>query len=221
MHRRLDMNNSINVKKIKQKVYRESDQDGIIEIWMGIFFLFYAAFIDNFARGIKISPAMLIFMILMAGYPILYLKMIRNTFTYPRMGYVNLKEEITPVYTFTVILPLILLPLFIYIAVRFLRSSLDISLILRWMSVVFGLVFGALFFNLAQKYGKNIYFALMAFSLLGGIILAVITWREPGVTILLVIISLFFLIHGIFMLVRFIRKYPKPKPEITNAKKAK
>ena len=215
------MNNSINVKKIKQKVYRESDQDGIIEIWMGIFFLFYAAFIDNFARGIKISPAMLIFMILMAGYPILYLKMIRNTFTYPRMGYVNLKEEITPVYTFTVILPLILLPLFIYIAVRFLRSSLDISLILRWMSVVFGLVFGALFFNLAQKYGKNIYFALMAFSLLGGIILAVITWREPGVTILLVIISLFFLIHGIFMLVRFIRKYPKPKPEITNAKKAK
>ena len=188
---------------------------------MGIFFLFYAAFIDNFARGIKISPAMLIFMILMAAYPILYLKMIRNTFTYPRMGYVNLKEEITPVYTFTVILPLILLPLFIYIAVRFFRSSLDISLILRWMSVVFGLVFGALFFNLAQKYGKNIYFALMAFSLLGGIILAVITWREPGVTILLVIISLFFLIHGIFMLIRFIRKYPKPKPEITNAKKAK
>ena len=221
MHRRLDMNNSINVKKIKQKVYRESDQDGIIEIWMGIFFLFYAAFIDNFARGIKISPSMLIFMILMAGYPIFYLKMIRNTFTYPRMGYVNLKEEITPVYTFTVILPLILLPLFIYIAVRFLSSSLDIALILRWMSVVFGLVFGTLFFNLAQKYGKNIYFALMAFSLLGGIILAVITWGEPGVTILLVIISLFFLIHGIFMLVRFIRKYPKPKPEITNAKKVR
>jgi hypothetical protein len=70
MHRRLDMNNSINVKKIKQKVYREFDQDGIIEIWMGIFFLFYAAFIDNFARGIKISPPMLIFMILMAAYPI-------------------------------------------------------------------------------------------------------------------------------------------------------
>jgi len=205
------MKESIDFKKIKQDVYWQSKQDGILEIWMGIFFLYYAVFLDNQIRGIEGSPPMFIFIIFISIFPIIHYKIIRNVFTYPRMGYVNVKEEITTVYAFTVILPLIILPFFIYIMVRFLGDSLNISLILKWVCVLFGLVFGALYYHFAKLYGKKRYMVLMVFSVIAGIVLSQIDDIVPSVSALLAANSIIIFLHGIFMLIRFIRKFPKKK----------
>ncbi|MCP4725778.1 MAG: hypothetical protein GY863_12115 [bacterium] len=202
------MTESDDIKKIRQKVYRDSQQDGIVEIILGMIFLYYAVFIDNFLRGLDTGSAMVVFFVIICAWPVIYLKIIRNVFTYPRIGYVEIKHRFTKTYVFTVIIPLIILPVSTYIAVRFFRDMLDIDLISRLLSVAFGLVFGALFYDFAQRNGKRIYFILTAFSMSAGIILSVVDLNVPGVSVLLIINSIFVLFYGVFMLIRFIRKFP-------------
>ncbi|MFC1493313.1 hypothetical protein ACFL6O_05075 [candidate division KSB1 bacterium] len=203
------MTESANMKKIRQKVYRESQQDGIVEIILGLIFLYYAVFFDNFIRGLNTDSAMVVFFIIICSWPVIYLRIIRNVFTYPRIGYVDIKHRITKKYTFTVIIPLIILPVSMYIIARFFSEILNIDLIARLMSVAFGIVFGALFYDFAQKNGKRIYYILTTFSVSAGIILSIVTLNVPGVTVLLIINSVIVFSYGVFMLIRFVRKFPK------------
>jgi len=212
------MKEFIDMKKIRQKVYRESQQDGINEIFMGMFFFFYTFIFDDLCKGIKMEGPILIFFILMCAYPILYYNLIRNSFTYPRMGYVDIKEKITVSFALTVITPLILIPIIMYFIVWFLNDFFDIALIVRWMSVAFGLIFASLYFSYAKKYGKNFYYILSVFSVIAGLVLSQVSLALSGAAIVILVNGLILLIYGVYMLVRFIIKYPKPKKIRTELK---
>ncbi|MFC1563551.1 hypothetical protein ACFL6G_01385 [candidate division KSB1 bacterium] len=204
------MNESTDIKKIEQKVNRASQQDGFLEIFLGIFLLYYMVILDNVLQGVKSESPLMIFFFIFALYPVFYTKIIRNKFTYPRIGYVNIKEKITRVYTFTVILPLIILPIFTYLTVRFFGENLDIDILSKWLSIVYGLVFGALYYDFAKKYGQALYYVLGVFAVAAGIALSLIPLDAPGVSVLLFFNTVIIFFHGLFMLVRFIIKNPRP-----------
>ncbi len=205
------MNDATDLAHIRQKVLRESKQDGIIEIWAGMFFMYYAVFFDNIAREIATEPAMVVFFIMICSYPLLYFTLIRNIFTYPRMGYVNINEKfpLAPILAFVV--PVTTLPAITFVAVHWMRELVDIYLMLKWMSVLFGLAFGGLYFGLARGFALPAYYILATLAAVSGVVLSMIPHELPGVTVFLVLQSLLLLLYGSLSLFRFIRKYPRPK----------
>ena len=133
---------------------------------MGLFFFFYTFVFDNLCKGVKTESPIFLFFVLFALYPLVYFKLIRNSFTYPRMGYVNIKEEITTGFSLTVILPLIILPIATYLIVWVLKDFPGVNLIIKWMAPAFGLIFAALYFSFAQRFGKRFFYVLMVFSVI-------------------------------------------------------
>jgi len=210
------MNESINLKKIQQKVIRESQQDGITEIFMGMFFFYYTFIFDNLCKGVKSEGPILLFFIFVCIYPILYFKLIRNVFTYPRMGYVDIKEKVTVGFVLTVILPLIVIPFFMYFIVWLINDFPNIDMIIKWLSVIFGLVFSALYFNYAKRYGKKFYYVLAVCSVFVGIVFSQVTLALSGAATLILLNGFILLFYGVYMLIRFTLKYPKPKKTQTN-----
>jgi len=202
-----DMNDYLTTKNIRQKVLRESRQDGFIELWLGILFLYYSVFFDNFAREIPTQRAMIVLFILIVSYPVIHFNLIRNVFIYPRMGYVNTKEKSPLVPVLTFVAPATLLPLITFVAVHWLSDFVDIELLLRLMSVLFGVIFGGLYFRFARQMGIGVYHTAAVVSLVAGVCLSAI---PLGVTIFLVLQSIFLLTYGMLLFVRFIRKYPRP-----------
>ncbi len=196
---------------IHQKILRDSQQDGFIEIWLGIFFLYYTVFYDNFVRELPTQPAMVIFFFIIASFPLIHFRIIRNIFTYPRMGYVNIKMKIPLVPLLVFIIPIATLPLISYVIVHWLRELIDIGLMLKLMSILFGIVFGALYYGFAKSFGLNVYYILTVLSVIIGILFSFIPIGFSGVTAFLALQSIFLFFYGLFMLIRFIRKYPKPK----------
>jgi len=205
------------MKKLQQKVHRESQQDGINEICMGLFFFFYTFVFDNLCKGVKTESPIFIFFVLIAVYPLIYFKLIRNSFIYPRMGYVNIKEEITLGFTLTVILPLIILPIAIYLMVWVLKDFPGIDTIIKWMSPVFGVIFAALYFSYEKRFGERFFYVLMAVSIVAGAVFMQVSLALSGAALVILLNGLILFVYGIYMLIRFMRKYPrqgKQLPEV-------
>lgn len=214
----VEMNESINLKKIQQKVIRESQQDGITEIFMGMFLFYYTFIFDNICNGVKPGGPVVIFFIITCVYPIIHFNLIRNVFTYPRMGYVNIKEKVSVGFILTVILPLIIIPIFMYVIVFLFNDFPNIAMIIKWVVVVYGLIFGALYFSYVKRYGKNFYYILATFSVIAGIVLSQVSLAVSGAAILILLNGFILLFYGVYMLIRFALKYPKPKKTQTEQK---
>jgi hypothetical protein len=127
------------------------------------------------------------------------------------MGYVDIKEKITLGFALSVVLPLIFLPIVMYLIVWVLNDFPGIASVIRWMAVAFGLVFGALYFSYAKKFGRKTYYVLMIVSVIAGAVFSQfsLALAEPAVVILLN--SFILLIFGVSLLIRFHHRYPKPR----------
>jgi hypothetical protein len=199
------MENSIDLKKIKQKTYRYSQQDGLIEIVMGAFFVFYGGYFYHVLSGFTSKfPWGIIFVF---GFSYIIIEWIRKRVTYPRIGRVKIIEEIKLLYVVPAAVTLIAVPLIAYIAYL---VSWNIDPYVPWLPALFGVMLAGLFQGTIKNISDICYYAFVTLSVVSGILLSLFDFASPDTSILafFLIVGISLLIFGVGKFLHFIRTVP-------------
>jgi hypothetical protein len=186
---------------MERKAYRDANQDGLIQIFLSIFFFAIAGYL-----GTRSFP---IILILLPIFTPIWMKLLKNKFTYPRIGYVVPSKNITKyivislmIYMEIVILNLIIIPLF-----------LDINSISYWeIGSLFFLGTSTIIFfvYLSIKLHSKIYQIISVISLISLIInfLIQIPVFDNKLELFFLTMSFILFFTGLLLFIQFIRKVP-------------
>ncbi|MHC4325469.1 MAG: hypothetical protein ACYSUX_14485 [Planctomycetota bacterium] len=201
------MAQEIDLKNIEQKTFRQSQQDGLMELVMGICML---------AISTRLFSRLLVFMLALPVFlfgPLLAL--MRRRFTHPRIGYVKLipdkpKTVITGIFLVSlVVIALMAIIFFFFGDIR------DFNLWLRWCPFWGGTVLAGMFGSLASKSGAARYYIFAGWSLLSGIVLSVLKFEavETGTLLYFAVMGGLLIPFGLLQFINFLRKHPKAAKE--------
>jgi len=195
------------LKNIEQKTFRESQQDGLMELVMGVCML---------AISTRLFSRLLIFMLVLPVFlfgPLLAL--MRRRFTHPRIGYVKLIPD-KPKSVITGILLVTLVVIAVMAVVFFFFGNVgDINLWLRWCPFWGGTVLAGMFSSLASKSGAVRYYIFAGWSFLSGIALSLIDFRviETGTLLYFAVMGGLLVPFGLVQFIIFLHKHPKAAKE--------
>jgi len=202
------MTQEIDLKNIEQKTFRQSQQDGLMELVMGICML---------AISTRLFSRLFIFMMVI---PVLLfgplLALMRRHFTDPRIGYVKLipdkpKSVITGIFLVTlVVVGAMAVAFFFFGDVR------DFNLWMRWCPFWGGTVLAGMFSSLTSKSGAVRYYIFAGWSFLSGVVLSLIEFDvvETGVLLYFAVMGGLLIPFGLIQFAMFLHKYPKPGQEV-------
>jgi hypothetical protein len=204
------MESSLDIKKIEQKAFSRSQQDGLMELVLGICLL---------AMSTRLLSRVLIGMFPIAIIlfsPIL--SALRNRFTYPRTGYVKLiddkpKDVIAGIALVTLIVIAVLaVAFFLFANVR------DFGLWMKWVPLWAGIMLAGMFASLAAKSTEIRYYIFAVYSLIIGLILSIPKFSEVETGTLLYFLAMgaFLAPFGLVLFIHFLRKHPEPAKEAKN-----
>jgi hypothetical protein len=204
------MKQQVDLKKIEQKVFNQSQQDGLMEFVMGICLL---------AMSTRLFSRVLIGMfpiaIILFG-PVL--NALRKRFTYPRTGYVKLiedkpKDAIAGIALVSLIIIGVLAVAFILFA-----DVRDFSLWMKWVPLWAGIILAIMFVSLAAKSATTRYYIFALWSVVYGLVLSILNFEpiETGTLLYFLAMGVLLTPSGMVIFIRFLRKFPKPAVEVTN-----
>jgi hypothetical protein len=202
------MAQEIDLKNIEQKTFRQSQQDGLMELVMGVCML---------AISTRLLSRLLIFTMVLPIFlfgPLLAL--MKRRFTHPRIGYVKLiPDKPKPVIAGIFLVTLAVIAL-MAVAFFFFGDIRDFNLWMRWCPFWGGTVLAGMFGSLASKSGAIRYYIFAGWSLLSGVVLSVIKFDavETGVLLYFAVMAGLLIPFGLVKFAMFLRKYPKPGQEV-------
>ena len=215
------MSTSFDLKEIERRANYAAFQDGLTEIFMGLFLFFYGGALATDLLGVGF-----VFIVVTVFFAKPLIERIKKRFIYPRAGYVKLPED--PHTTgkgiaiaAVVMIVALLGTMGISMAVLGQKTGLDFFLTyIVPPASGFMLAIGP--YWLGQTYGLTRGYVLAAIFILGGIAMPVfgIASGYEAVGWLCTFVGLLALGTGTFMFVRFIRKYPPETIEIEEAASA-
>jgi hypothetical protein len=201
------MNRSESLKEIERRAYRSTFEDGIYDIQFGLLFLVFAWIAILEAIGISRFIGYSLFVI-----PLIFPWLAKRYITIPRMGSVEFgskrKSKRRLSLLIGAIIILLTLPLIIMIAGQSIEGQTGWLLIAMFAMPVF--VIAVYFMDFPRLW---IYAALLIAGVLESELLlgcvdtpynTLISFGIPGVIILLI---------GLALLIRFVRKHPRPDLE--------
>lgn len=196
------------MQEIQRKTYRETQQDGFVELFAGMFFWLYGGISYNVLAGVRIGfpyvPLVFFF-----AFPAVVLEIVRRKVTYPRIGRAKIKEEIHPLYFVAVGLPLALFPILMYI-LRLFSDAQTVDPLVTWSPAFMGVVLAGLAWDRRTKTGNARYYGIALLSVVGGFLLSVVDFspQSTGILLLFVMTGGAYFLCGVAMLIHFVRKYP-------------
>ncbi len=202
------MSKQIDVKGIEQRTFRDSQQDGLLELVMGVCMVAISTRLFS-----RVLVVMLVLPVILFGP---FLETMRKRFTYPRTGYVKLipdkpKEVIAGIFLVTVVVLAIL-------AIAFLIFGQvgNFDLWLRWCPFWGGTVLAGMFSSFASKSGAFRHYVLAAWSLLAGIVLSLVKFdaAETGTLLYFGVMGGLLVPFGLAQFVIFLREHPKRVEEM-------
>ncbi len=204
------MDQQLDIKKIGQKAFSQSQQDGLMEFVMGICLL---------AMSTRLLSRVLIGMfpiaIILFG-PVL--NALRKRFTYPRTGFVKLvedkpKDAVTGIALVTLIVIAVLAVAFILFA-----NIGDFGLWMKWVPFWAGIMLAVMFVSLVAKSAAARYYIFAVYSLVTGLILSILQFAEVETGTLLYFLAMgaFLTSFGLVLFIRFLHRYPIHAEELTN-----
>ncbi|MDH4241077.1 MAG: hypothetical protein OEW48_16080 [Phycisphaerae bacterium] len=204
------MEQQVDLKKIEQKAFSQSQQDGLMEFVMGICLL---------AMSTRLLSRVLIGMFPIAI--ILFgpaLNAMRKRFTYPRTGYVKLIEDKTKDAIAGIALVTLIIIAVLAVAFIFFADVRDFGLWIKWVPLWAGVVLAIMFVSLAAKSPTTRYYIFALYSLVAGFVLSLLQFAEVETGTLLYFLAMGALLapFGLVLFMQFLRKYPKPAEELTN-----
>ncbi len=205
------MTTKIDLKQIEQKAYRGSNQDGLIEIMLGILLTVF---------GATFGSALYIFAILIPVFlfPRL-MEAIRKRYTYPRIGYAKLpvddpKKTAKGIFVYiTVVLVLMV------ICFLLLGKAKDAAAYKKWSPAVMGVLLVGGFLYSHGKSGEFRYIIYIVLSVGFGILFSILKFESyDGLIINFFVMGGIFVVVGIISFILFVRKYPYPAGELNSGK---
>lgn len=200
------MSETISLEELERRAHREAQQDGIVELALGLTLLAWAAFVAF--RGPVTAALVLALLLLQSrGWEI-----VRARLTYPRVGHVQLRPEAA-----RAVLPGVLSFIFAVAAVMAIAlvifgDRLNPSLWWNWLPLFVGMMLLGALAHAHAKSGSARYsvFALVAVG--AGLLASLLSFTSPEARLAAYLLGMgvFFLIAGIVVLLRFLRSHPLP-----------
>ena len=194
----------IDLKQIERNIFRDYLQDGLVDMMFGVYFLFF---------GLKLlGGSVLSFIILLMVFFVPLLRGLKKRFTYPRAGYVELRQgDPWPVPWFILgsfVLGLIALVV-VLIAAGVIAQPAQWY---RWMPICFGIWITGIFLGLGLSVRLVRYYVVAGVALVGGPTFALLplTRKLENIGLFLAVVGAVLLAWGVVAFVRFLRKYPLP-----------
>jgi hypothetical protein len=202
------MEQEIDLKEIEQKAFRDSQQDGLLELVMGVCMVAISTrLFSRFLVGMLAIPVILFGPLLVA---------MRKRFTYPRIGYVKLipdkpKEVIRSIFLVTLIVIVVMTIAFILFG-----DVRDFNLWMRWVPVWAGVVLAGMFSSFGSKSGCARFYFFALWSLISGFVLSILSFEavETGTLLYFAVMRCVLIPWGLFTFIRFLKKYSKQAEEV-------
>ncbi|MHC4546552.1 MAG: hypothetical protein ACYTDW_19795 [Planctomycetota bacterium] len=206
------MEQQVDLKEIEQKAFRISQQDGLMELVMGICLL---------AMSTRLFSRVLIGMFPLAM--LLFrpaLNAMRKRFTYPRTGYVKLVEDKPKDAIAGIVLTTLIVIAVLTVAFILLADVGDFGLWLKWVPLWAGVVLAIMFISLAAKSGTTRYYIFALWSVVYGLVMSILNFEpiETGTLLYFLAMGALLTPSGLVLFLRFLRKYPKPAEEVSDGK---
>ncbi len=202
------MTETINLKKLERKAYRDSQQDGLMELMMGLILMAFGGFFYS---------TVFVFYILLILFSGRIVESIRKRYTYPRIGFVkfpqeNLKHNLTGVFLFEFAVIVI-----IFTLISLFGDVTDYSQLVKWSPLFFGMILVGPFAHVASKSGNVLYTGYAVLSVILGGFFSLIEFGSgcTGLILYLVFIGGFLVLCGLVLFICFLRKYPLPVKEVS------
>lgn len=204
------MSATIDLLKIEKKAYRDSQQDGLMEVMMGLILMTFGGFFY--------SPvfAFYILLIVFAGRIVDF---IRRRYTNPRIGFAKFHEEdskdaLTGVFLFEVAVIVIMFTL-----ISIFGDVTDYSQWVDWSPLIFAMILIGPFAHAQSRSGNVRYTGYAILSVILGLFfsLAEFACGRTGLILYLVLMGWFLFLCGLTIFTRFLRKYPLPAEETLDA----
>ncbi len=202
---------SFDGKELEREVFFDSTQDGLGELLLGVSMI-----------GVAVASASLFFIPLFLiplifGRPIA--EAMRKRLTYPRIGYVKLKEEQTGRALRGVLLYELLVLLVAALAMYMLFGDImEFRLWVRWSPLITALLILGLFLNLHDKSGDKHYLGLAVLSALVGLVFSFVSFDisfpylfgyfDSGVVFYFLLMGSVMLSSGLIQFVYFLYRNP-------------
>ncbi len=200
------MSAAIDLLKIEKKAYRDSQQDGLMEVMMGLILITFGCFLY--------SPVFA-FYILLIIFSKKIVESIRRRYTYPRIGFVkfhkeNPKDALTGVFLFEFAVIVI-----IFTLISIFGDVKDYSRWIKWSPLFFGMILVGPFAHAASRSGSIRYAGYAMLSVVLGLFFSIIEFGSGyiGLILYLVFIGAFLFLGGLVIFTLFLRKYPLPEVE--------
>jgi hypothetical protein len=194
------MDANLDAKTVARNLWRDSMQDGLMELLLGIYFL-----VTGFVIQANMSA---LFIIFMAFLPTVAKKM-KERFTHPRIGYVKFPDhEKSPGRRImaALVAAVIAIAMVIFLA----RVGEKTQVLYKWIVLVPALVLAAGLTFTGQKTGFVRYYLMAALSLVSGLLIPFINLpdRMDAISLYFLIIGLVLLVWGAIVFANFLRTYP-------------
>jgi hypothetical protein len=199
------MSQNLDVKQVEQRVWRASQQDGLMEVAIGI--LLAATALQIRTKGL-IALWIVVLVSLAPG-----LEAIRKRVTYPRIGYVELVQEepktVRGIGVYTIIV-------FVAMALAFVifGDIGDLTLWQRWSPTLAGVLLSGGMIYAASKSGAARYTVFMVLAVGLGVAFSILFPEGyTGLTLYLLTLGGVFILCGAIIFLRFLHKNPLPAEE--------
>jgi hypothetical protein len=193
----------IDLEQIECNIFRDYFQDGLVDMMFGAYFLFI---------GLGLAGGTALFIV----FPIVFfaplLRGLKKRFTYPRTGYVELRQgdpQALPWFVLgSLVLGLVAL-VAVLIAVGVIAQP---DQWYRWMPIFFSICLAGIFLGLALRVGLVRYYVVAGVALAGGPTFALLSLpgKLENLGLFLATVGAVFLAWGVGAFVRFLREYPLP-----------
>jgi hypothetical protein len=197
------MNERIDLEEIERKMYKKANSDGIMELLLGILLFFMAV---TYGRSsLTILPA---FFFIFLGNRVI--ETIKAKFTYPRIGYVEFKQEDAIIGWGILGYILAVIAVVSVIATIFYGGNLEKIDFYKWVPLAIGGIFlGGMIYHHGKSGDPVTYLYSFITLVAGGIFTFYLTAPFPhNIELYLLSLAGFFILAGLVRLLTFMRRNP-------------
>jgi hypothetical protein len=194
----------LDLKQVERNLFRDYMQDGLMEMMLGGLFFFLGLLLP---RG-----GLVAWVVLLIVFSAPLLQRLKKRFTYPRTGYVELRQgDPGPIPWF--VLGSLVLGLVALVVVLIATGVIaDPGRWYRWMPVFFGIWLAGIFLGLGVQVRLVRYYLVAGVALAGGPLAALVPMSEKlaNIGLCFAAVGAALLVSGIVAFVRFLRRNPIP-----------
>jgi hypothetical protein len=207
----MNMNPSYNEKELAQKTFIDSTQDGLMDLMLGVSMIGVAAA----SKSLLFIPLFIAPLVLGSRIS----KLVKSRITYPRIGYVKLREEPAGkavagvfLYEFIILMASAGLMWVLY------GDVMEFRVWAGWSPLITSVLLLGLFLHLNDRSGEERYLVVGVLSVLTGLVFSVISidmtfqylfgYFGPGVVLYFLLMGCAMVLSGIFQLIGFVSQNP-------------